>query len=164
MQMSQSFTIVRFRLGVERCFETSLPVAMVSSAPGDLEVAMSGTSMASPFIAGLSARVFEINPKLTASQVKKLLAKAVTLVPSLTEKTSAGGVVNKESLFSLAEKTNSESFETVMSSTIESKTNGQKFFENIFKTSPMDTNTFSVEDASLVHRTSEIVKRLIRRM
>ena len=32
MQMNQSFTTVRFRLGVERCFETSLPVAMAPSA------------------------------------------------------------------------------------------------------------------------------------
>ncbi len=74
-------------------------VAIESSVPGDCGEtgcfkAMSGTSMATPFIAGLAALIIREAPQLSADQVKNIILGSVDLVPALTESILSGGRVN----------------------------------------------------------------------
>ena len=48
-------------------------VSILSTAPNDMYVALSGTSMASPHVAGAAALLFSHVPELSARQVKSLL-------------------------------------------------------------------------------------------
>ena len=46
---------------------------IVSTYPGNYYVAMKGTSMSCPFVAGLAGLLFSVNPSLTAAQVRNLI-------------------------------------------------------------------------------------------
>jgi subtilisin family serine protease len=136
-------------------------VAIVSKTPGDLDVAMSGTSMASPFVAGLAARVFETNKNLNPEQVKTLMIKTVDSVESLKDKTLSGGVISSEKLLLAAQKTNSEKFETVvngLSSIVSFDT-----LERVFNLSPFERDSWNRGVAETdFHQTPAAVKQVIR--
>ena len=53
-----------------------------------------GTSMATPFVAGVAALVLAENPKMSVDDLRALLLKSVDAVPSLTGKVSSGGRIN----------------------------------------------------------------------
>ena len=53
-----------------------------------------GTSCAAPVVAGFAALMLSVNPKLTATQLKKLLMESVTKLPTLEGKVASGGMVN----------------------------------------------------------------------
>ena len=53
-------------------------VAVISSVPGGGYKAFSGTSMATPHVAGLAALVYQANPKITVEQATELIAKSAT--------------------------------------------------------------------------------------
>lgn len=55
---------------------------------------MSGTSMAAAHISGVAALLLSVNPKLTAQEIKMILMKTVSPLPSLEGKTITGGRVN----------------------------------------------------------------------
>jgi subtilisin family serine protease len=55
-------------------------VAIKSTVPGSKYAELSGTSMASPVVAGLAALIRSYYPKLTAVQVKEIILKSVTKV------------------------------------------------------------------------------------
>jgi len=75
-------------------------VSIVSSVPGTGCVSpgcfqmMSGTSMASPFVAGLAALVLREAPQLSGYQVKNIIMGSVDSVSSLSGKVSTSGRVN----------------------------------------------------------------------
>lgn len=74
-----------------------------SSYPQDLMGKMSGTSQAAPYVTGVVAKIIDINPKLTALEVKTIVMKTVDKKDWLAEKVLAGGVVNKLRAFKAAE-------------------------------------------------------------
>lgn len=75
-------------------------VAIISSVPGSgcsnpgCYQMMSGTSMASPFVAGLAALVLREAPQLSAYQVRNVIMSSVDPISALNGKVSTGGRVN----------------------------------------------------------------------
>jgi thermitase len=75
------------------------------SAPGCFSM-MSGTSMASPFVAGLAGLVIREAPQLSAYQVKGIILSSVNSIPVLATRTQTSGRVNALSAINSA-KSNS---------------------------------------------------------
>lgn len=85
-------------------------VAIMSSVPslsGKQLLPMSGTSMAAPYVAGVAARVKDLNPKLKPSEIKQILFGTVDEKSWLSDKVKSKGVVNAERAYMAAEKSKS---------------------------------------------------------
>lgn len=67
---------------------------IASTYPGSQYAYMSGTSMATPMVAGVAALVWSRNPSLTYAQVKADLMDTVTKVPALGGDAISAGVLN----------------------------------------------------------------------
>lgn len=79
-------------------------VAISSLAPDDNFVKMSGTSMASPWVAGVASAMFSENPRLSPSNVKYLLERTSDYKASLKDKVKSRGMVNKEAALQAARR------------------------------------------------------------
>lgn len=62
-----------YSFGVETVDLAAPGTAILSTVPGDGYAAFSGTSMATPHVAGAAALVWSLNPELTPSEMKTLL-------------------------------------------------------------------------------------------
>jgi subtilisin family serine protease len=85
-------------------------VGIVSSVPslnGSVTIPMSGTSMASPYVAGVAAKAKELNPKLKATELRRLLMETVDKKEWLKAKVISSGVINPQRVFAAAEKSKS---------------------------------------------------------
>jgi cell wall-associated protease len=69
-------------------------VRVYSTLPGNQYAAYSGTSMASPVVAGIAALILEYYPNLSARQVKYILLKSVMKLPDNQVKWPGGGTVD----------------------------------------------------------------------
>lgn len=69
-------------------------VGILSAAPGDEYVTVSGTSQAAPYVASIAARVKDANPSLAPVDIKKIIMGTVDYKNYLTEKVVTGGLVN----------------------------------------------------------------------
>ncbi|WP_417335133.1 S8 family serine peptidase [Halobacteriovorax marinus] len=69
-------------------------VGILSAAPGDEYVKVSGTSQAAPFVANIAARVKDANPSLSPVDIKKIIMGTVDYKNYLTDKVLTGGLVN----------------------------------------------------------------------
>lgn len=78
-------------------------VRIYSCIPGSRYEFESGTSMATPVVAGLAALIREYYPKLTAVQVRDIIIKSVEKREVLKNKCSSGGVVNGYNALKLAD-------------------------------------------------------------
>jgi cell wall-associated protease len=88
--------------------EVAAPGMLIeSSIPGNDYLQVSGTSQASPYVANVAAKIKGANQKLKPSEIKKILMGTVDLKGFLTEKVSAGGIVNLERAVVAAEMSNS---------------------------------------------------------
>ena len=66
-------------------------VGILSTLPGNTYGSYSGTSMATPHVAGVAALVKSANPGLDAGQIKSRILQSADRVSSLQGKTSTGG-------------------------------------------------------------------------
>lgn len=65
---------------------TNIVAAKGFAGPDDLWVSMSGTSMASPYIAGVAALMLGIEPKLTAAQIEGIIIRTARPLPGASFK------------------------------------------------------------------------------
>ncbi|HYV43841.1 MAG TPA: S8 family serine peptidase [Myxococcaceae bacterium] len=79
--------------------------SVVSTAPGGGRQRMSGTSMATPEVAGAAALAFKINPSLSAAQVRDLILQTARKDPDLAGKVSTGGKLDVNALLEAARRT-----------------------------------------------------------
>lgn len=80
--------------GISKVHIGSPGYMIVSSYPGNRYAMMSGTSMAAPFIAGVSALILREAPQLTGYQIRQILLDGVDKVSALNGKVSSGGRIN----------------------------------------------------------------------
>lgn len=71
-------------------------VGIRSSIPGEQMLTVSGTSQASPFVAGVAAALLDVNPNLSHSDLKRLLMETVDLKDFLKGKVVSSGIVNSD--------------------------------------------------------------------
>jgi len=69
-------------------------VGILSTLPGNTYGSYSGTSMASPHVAGVAALIKSQEPGLTESQIKSKILQSVDKKQSLSGKTATGGRLN----------------------------------------------------------------------
>lgn len=70
-------------------------VAILSTAPANNYVYMSGTSQAAPFVTNAIAQAKDINPALTTADLKSIILKTVDVKSWLKGKVATSGIVNK---------------------------------------------------------------------
>lgn len=75
-----------------------------STVPGNLTMKMSGTSMATPFIAGLAARALREAPSLSGYQLKTLLMQAGDVSNYLNGRVSTSARVNARNVIEAAQQ------------------------------------------------------------
>ncbi|MCL1035866.1 S8 family serine peptidase [Shewanella submarina] len=68
--------------------------AILSSTPGNAYSVFSGTSMASPHVAGAAALVWSLDPSLSVAEMKALLMETGDSLPALEGKTASGKRLN----------------------------------------------------------------------
>lgn len=78
-------------------------VAILSTAPNQTYMNMSGTSQATPFVTNTISLVKDINPALTVAQIKSIVLKTVDVKPWLKGKVATSGIVNKARALKAAE-------------------------------------------------------------
>lgn len=69
-------------------------VGILSAAPGDEKIRVSGTSQAAPYVANAAAQIVDANGKLTPIQIKQILMGTVDKKAFLTAIIRSGGIVN----------------------------------------------------------------------
>ena len=80
-------------------------VAIQSTGTNQTYVHMSGTSQAAPFVTNVISLVKDINPKLSAAAIKKIVLGTVDVKSWLKGKVATSGVVNKSRALKAAELT-----------------------------------------------------------
>jgi subtilisin family serine protease len=88
--------------------DIAAPGMLIDSAiPGNDYLKVSGTSQAAPLVANVAAKIKDANPKLTPSEIKKILLGTVDAKGFLREKVSTSGIVNSERAVVAAEMSKS---------------------------------------------------------
>lgn len=98
-------------------------VAIKSSVPSldnKLVLPMSGTSMAAPYVAGVAAKMKDINPQLTPGQMKEILMGTVDKKDWLKNKVISSGVVNAQRAYMASEKSKSMTVAAAIAESIQS--------------------------------------------
>lgn len=90
-------------------------VAITSTAPTNAYIALSGTSQATPYVTNTIAAMKDINPKLSAIDLKTIILKTVDVKPWLAGKVKTSGIVNKARALSAAELSKAETLEVAIS-------------------------------------------------
>jgi len=80
--------------GVSSVHVAAPGVSILSSVPGNQYKYLSGTSMATPFVAGVAALVLREAPNLTGYQVRSLISNSVTYVSTMAAKVQSQGRVS----------------------------------------------------------------------
>lgn len=88
----------------EKNVEVAAPgVGIISQIPMDGTLAVSGTSQAAPFVAGVAGAIKDVNPKLGAREMKRIIMETVDVKDWLKGKVKTSGLVNKERALRAAE-------------------------------------------------------------
>ncbi len=132
-------------------------VAVPSTAPNHHHVKMSGTSMASPYVAGVASAMFSANSRLTASQAKSILINTASPKASLQGKVSSNGMVNPAAAVSAARGLgNGLALADIASPSADSR------ILPGFALLPEFTRTLDTTLRGEIHATSELVKSFLR--
>ena len=75
-----------------------------STVPGNKTLSMSGTSMASPFVAGLAALALREAPSLSGYQMKQLLTQTAQTSNALSGRVSTGARINAQYLIQVSKQ------------------------------------------------------------
>ena len=75
---------------------------IISTVPGFGEDTLSGTSMATPFVANVVAKMLMVNPKLSSAKIREILMKTGDKIPTLKEKVMCGCVINPDRAIKMA--------------------------------------------------------------
>ncbi len=78
-------------------------VAVLSSTPNNRHLSLSGTSQASPYVAGVAAGVKDANPALKPADMKAIILGTVDVKDSLKDKCVTSGIVNRDRAIKAAE-------------------------------------------------------------
>jgi len=78
-------------------------VAILSTAPTQSHLPMSGTSQAAPFVTNAISQAKDVNPALTAANIKAIIFGTVDVKSWLKGKVSTSGIVNKARVLRAAE-------------------------------------------------------------
>lgn len=89
-------------------------VSILSAAPGDNYLKVSGTSQAAPYVTNVASRIMDINPSLTPKMVKKILMGTVDPKSFLKDIVKSGGVVNLERAVYAAELSKTREVDTAI--------------------------------------------------
>jgi hypothetical protein len=71
-------------------------VGINSTIPGNEYLRVSGTSQATPYVAGVIGQLMDINPKLSFSDIRTIVMLTVDKKDYLASKVKAGGIINSE--------------------------------------------------------------------
>jgi subtilisin family serine protease len=77
-------------------------VEILSTVPGSSYGFLSGTSMATPLVAGIGALVKSVKPELSGVDIKNVLLQSVDNLPQLNGKVTSGGRVNAANAIAIA--------------------------------------------------------------
>lgn len=77
-------------------------VEILSTVPGSSYGFLSGTSMATPLVAGIGALVKSVKPELSGADIKNVLLQSVDQLPQLNGKVTSGGRVNAANAIAVA--------------------------------------------------------------
>jgi serine protease AprX len=89
----------------QRLYESMHPHKMAGQlAGGPAYMAMDGTSMASPIVAGVAATMIEANPSLSPQQVKDILMQTAKPLPRTSQYAQGAGVVDADAAVKMAEQ------------------------------------------------------------
>ena len=141
--------------------------AVISYAPGGIEgLRLSGTSMASPQVAGVATQIFEINPDLKPADVRRILEGTTADVGSLQGKTITGGQMSPETALDAARRSNHVSLEDAIRT---AKYYGDtpirpmsRWAEGLSDRLPHSTFREMIDTFGKVSVTSDIVKGMMR--
>ena len=103
----------------KRSVDIAAPGVAIDSTVPSLDrrskLAMSGTSMAAPFVTGVAAHIKDVNPALTPAQIRMILMGTVDQKPWLDGKVISGGVVNPPRAYTAAEMSKSQDIPSAIS-------------------------------------------------
>lgn len=124
-------------------------VAILSSVPSTDHkklVPMSGTSMATPYVVGVSAKVKDINPKLKPTEIKAILMGTVDHKEWLKTKVISSGVINPERAYVAAEKSKSMGINEAVSYAIENVKDLPSTDKTILKPLKVDSTVLEMKE------------------
>lgn len=90
-------------------------VAITSTAPTNAYIALSGTSQATPLVTNIIAAMKDLNPALSARDLKAIVLGTVDLKTWLRGKVKTGGIVNKLRALKAAELAKSQNVDLAIS-------------------------------------------------
>ncbi len=90
-------------------------VGISSTAPTNTYIALSGTSQATPFVTNVIGLIRDINPALTARDIKTIVYATVDVKSWLRGKVKTSGIVNKDRALKAAELSKSQSLDKAIS-------------------------------------------------
>lgn len=88
--------------GVESVHVAAPGGEILSTTPNGFYDSLTGTSMASPHVAGVASLILSVNPNLTPVEVRSLLMRSVSPMAHLKGKIASGGVVDAAKAVAMA--------------------------------------------------------------
>lgn len=122
--------------GVKNVEVAAPGVGILSTAPRNTYIPVSGTSQAAPYVAGMAGAIKDANPKLDFRGIKKIILETVDVKEWLKGKVTTSGLVNFERALRAAELSKSMDLTQAIAQSkndILPKTNNEKSMKTYFQ-------------------------------